>query len=140
MTTNWTQRERDELAKRIEACESVRESARQREIVLRLPDELKAHIQLDGNPRTWVAQALSVCFRYPEGIDKLVEAIEYFERGSIAMTDLRLYVASVDNKPSAPEPAEPRQSDTSPCFQAVVDWLRRLVRQVVARWSSWAAD
>jgi hypothetical protein len=54
-------------------------------IVNELPDDIQHNIQGGGSDREHVTNIVNTALNYPGGLQRLIELVRHFERGSIAM-------------------------------------------------------
>ena len=116
---------KERLAAALMECRALKEGRTRRQIADCLGD-MAGRIEAEGPPGTVVREMVSLCWDYPDGIDRLMACVERHERGSIPFAEARRVLNEIlgnpgtfgssrapADEPDAPGPPPP-PADTPP--------------------------
>jgi TIR domain/Effector-associated domain 2 len=96
--------DRAKLVEALLECDCMKTVNSRNTIVQDLPAEIHQRLQLRGTNKEDVNEIVRVCAQFPDGLEKLLQRVRYFEGESYFWRNLEQVVEEVLTKPSVPAP------------------------------------
>ncbi|GAB4326164.1 MAG: hypothetical protein OHK0047_11450 [Leptolyngbyaceae cyanobacterium] len=80
---------KEEFLKAVSECSTMKDRHKRETLVKSLPPHIRDNITRRDATLSDVAEIVETCSEYPTGIEELVRRIEFYENGTIAMSNIR---------------------------------------------------
>jgi TIR domain/Effector-associated domain 2 len=110
-------------------CGCMKDAESRNQVVAQLPDEIGQKIQRFTVARQDVVNIVNTCLQFDDGLEKLLEVIEFFEGDSLAWREVRRVSDEMNNAaharpvaaamPRTPDPGKPTVGAAAPSISTV---------------------
>ncbi len=87
--------ERSGIIERLMACHSLSNPGSRETVIQNLPAQIASSVARASQTSVDVSNLLTTCLNYPQGLQKLLEVVSFFEQGSIPFRELESYVKQI---------------------------------------------